>query len=67
MLDRVRESVLTFLVCIFVLLGRNSWRLKAQGQYAIFSATLFLQLHFNSFLDAHLVPDEVTPLGDSTI
>ena len=35
---------------------------KALDQYAIFSATLLLQLHSTrSFLDAHLVTDEVTP------
>ena len=35
-------------------------QLRARGHYAISSATLLLQLHFNSFPDAHLVPDEVT-------
>ena len=42
----------------------DSWRwyqarVKARGHYETLSATLLLQLHFNSFPDAHLVPDEV--------
>ena len=32
---------------------------KVQGHYAILSATLLLQLHFNSSRDTHVVPDEV--------
>ena len=34
---------------------------KAPGHYAILSETLLLQLHFKSFPNAHLVPEEVTP------
>ena len=34
-------------------------QVNAQGQYEILSATVLLQLHFNSFPDVHLASNEV--------
>ena len=45
---------------ILLHIHRAGQYLKTRGHNEIFSATSFLQLHFNSFSDAHFFPDEVT-------